>query len=299
MGIDQIDADYYTCVVTSINAGVDMVMVPFEFRRFIDTLAMALERGDVSIARIDDAVRRILTVKAELGLFEQPFGDEELLRQIGSRNHRAVAREAVGKSLVLLKNEHEALPLDRTTPMILVAGRGADDIGIQCGGWTIDWMGNTGAMTTGTTLLDALRGTVALSDIRYAVDGRFDLANRAEIGVVVLSELPYAEGEGDRADLNLAPADHEVVQRMRDQVEKLIVILYSGRPLILGGVLDACDALIAAWLPGTEGHGLTDTLFGDVPFTGKLPHAWPRSMDQIPRRDSADYLLRCGYGLTI
>jgi beta-glucosidase len=135
--IDQIPGTYYSDVVTAINAGLDMVMVPYDYDAFIESLTQAVEKGDVSAERIDDAVHRILTVKFELGLFERPFADRALLPAVGSEAHRELAREAVRKSLVLLKNDHDTLPLAKDTPLILVAGRGANDIGIQCGGWTI------------------------------------------------------------------------------------------------------------------------------------------------------------------
>ena len=157
LAINQLDADYEQCVVMAINAGVDMVMVPFDYKQFIDTLVGAVEKGLIAPERIDDAVRRILAVKLAMGLFDQPFGDESLLADVGSAAHRAVAREAVRKSLVLLKHEAGTLPLAKDTPALFVAGAGADDLGMQCGGWTIEWMGEHGPITDGTTILDAIR----------------------------------------------------------------------------------------------------------------------------------------------
>ena len=303
MAINQIDPDYYTCVVQSISAGVDMVMAPFDYHLFIATLVDAVEKGYVPLGRIDDAVTRILRVKQACGLFEQPTIAPDRLDTIGSAEHRALAREAVRKSAVLLKNAGGALPLDKNTPLVLVAGQGANDLGLQCGGWTIEWMGQAGPLTTGTTLLEALRASAAPgSEVRYAADGEFGSGELAEVGVVVLSEPPYAEGVGDRANLALRPAEAALVQRVRARCRKLVLVLYSGRPLLLNAVLDQCDAVVAAWLPGSEGQGLADLLYGAEKFSGKLSFAWPRSMAQVPHSALAASaegpLWAFGYGLT-
>lgn len=284
LALDQLAADYEQCVVMAINAGLDMVMVPFDYKRFIDTLVGAVEKGLIPMARIDDAVRRILAVKLALGLFEHPFGEEALLADVGSEAHRQVAREAVRKSLVLLKNDRGCVPLRKDTPVIRVAGAGAHDLGIQCGGWTIEWMGDRGAITEGTTILDAVCQAVSpATDVQYNVSGEFDTTTVAPLGIAVVGETPYAEGVGDRPDLSLSPQDKALIARMRAQCDQLVVIVLSGRPLIITDVLDDCDAVVAAWLPGTEGQGVADVLFGDYPFTGCLPFTWPLSMAQIPR----------------
>ncbi len=299
MAINQIDRDYYTCVVTSINAGLDMVMVPFDYKLFISTLTAAVEKGDVSIQRIDDAVRRILQVKQWLGVFEQPFPDTALLNDVGSAEHRAVAREAVRKSVTLLKNEKDTLPLAKDTPSIFVAGRGADNLGLQCGGWSIVWLGGDGAITEGTTLLEGFKQ--ASQNIRYDAAGDFSDA-RAEIGIVVVAEPPYAEGMGDNDQLTLSEEDIAILKRVRPQVDKLALVILSGRPLLIADQLDLCDAVVAAWLPGTEGAGVADVLFGDHPFTGRLSYSWPRSKNQIPlsalKASSEPPLFPFGYGLS-
>ena len=279
--IDMISGDYYADVVAAINAGIDMNMVPYDYNRFIDTLTQAVEAGDVSMERIDDAVRRILTVKYEMGLFDHPLSDEALLGQVGSDEHRALAREAVAKSVVLLKNDNNALPLSKETPRIYVAGVGADDIGIQCGGWTIEWQGNTGDITPGTTILEAIRSSVSPGTVvDYDRNGWFD--GKADACVAVVGEDPYAEGQGDSSELALPVRDKRMLSRLPERCEKIVVVLISGRPLIVTEHLDGWDALVAAWLPGTEGQGVADVLFGDRPFTGKLSYTWPRSLDQIP-----------------
>ncbi len=303
MAINQLDPDYHQCVVQAVKAGIDMVMVPYDFRRFIATLTAAARAGDIAQERIDDAVRRILRVKLALGLFDQPIGGEPLLESLGCAAHRQVAREAVRKSLVLLKNDEEALPLPKHLPRLLVAGRAADDIGLQCGGWSISWQGEAGATTSGTTILAGMRATLPDSTaIDYAPDGRFADDGRVAVGIVALHEEPYAEGFGDRADLALASDEIALLQRVRERCDQLIVLLITGRPRIITEALPLIDALVVAWLPGTEGHGLADALFGDHPFTGKLPFSWPRSMDQIPlaalRASAEAPLWECGYGLT-
>ena len=174
MAINQIDPDYYICVTEAVNAGIDMVMVPYNFRRFVTTLLRAAKSGDVLPDRVDDAVRRILRVKFAFGLFEAPIGDASLLDQMGSEGHRQVAREAVRKSLVLLKNDGDLLPLSKDLPKLIIAGKGADDIGLQCGGWSISWQGEAGATTSGRTILDGIRSVAGPSaTIEYEPEGDF------------------------------------------------------------------------------------------------------------------------------
>lgn len=279
MAINQLSDDYYTCVVSTINAGMDMVMVPYDFRAFITTLTDAVNKGDVSQARIDDAVRRILRAKFHLGLFERPLTDPAWLELVGSPEHRAIAREAVQKSLVLLKNDNAALPISTDSSSIFLAGEAAADIGLACGGWSIEWLGKPGAITEGSTLLDGLKARFSDS-VTYQPDAQF--SGRAEVGIVVIAELPYAEGMGDREDLTLKPEQLALVEKTRQYCDKLVLIIYSGRPLVITDVVDQCNAVIAAWLPGTEAHAIAEVLVGDVPFTGKLSFSYPRSMAQIP-----------------
>jgi beta-glucosidase len=310
-GIDQINPDDYAAsVVAAINAGVDMNMVPYDAGRFIAALTAAVESGDVPMERIDDAVRRILRVKFELGLFERPFSDPALLVTVGSDEHRALARQAVRESLVLLKNEAETLPIALDTsdepPTIFVAGGFADDIGVQAGGWTITWQGASGPTIPGTTLLVGIEAAAGdRATVLYDRFGQFARATDAEgapliadYAVVVVGETPYAEGVGDRADLSLEASQRVLVQRMRERAERLIVVLIAGRPMIASGELEAADAFVVAWLPGSEGAGVADGLFGLSPFTGRLPFTWPRSMDQLPLPNALDDpLFPLGFGL--
>jgi beta-glucosidase len=277
----QIDEDYYTAVVAGINAGVDMNMISSDFKGFISIMEKAVVIGDISEDRIDDAVRRILTVKFLLGLFDRPYADPEFLDQVGSEEHRQLARQAVRESLVLLKNDQQVLPLDKNVGLIHIAGMKADSIGVQSGGWTITWQGIMGNLQPGTTILEAIQQSVSGDTIvEYRSDGSFE--SFAEIGVVVVGETPYAEGAGDKDDLSLSASDIKVIQNARETSEYLVVIILSGRPLVISDEYQIADAWVAAWLPGTEGSGITDVLFGDYPFTGKLPFTWPRSNDQLP-----------------
>jgi beta-glucosidase len=286
--IDQIPGDYDADIATSINAGLDMIMVPYDYKNFIAGLTRAVQDGRVPMARLDDAVGRILRVKFALGLFERPYSDAALRDLAGAEAHRALARQAVRESLVLLKNEAHTLPLSKATPLVFVAGLSADDVGLQSGGWTIEWQGQSGEITPGTTILAGIRQTVSASTrVEYNRFGKFDAFVDAQgqplvadVGIVVVGEDPYAEGQGDREDLSLpGPA---VIERVRARSQKLVVIVVAGRPLIVTPQLAQMDALVAAWLPGTEGQGVADVLFGDYAFTGKLPYTWPRWNQQLP-----------------
>ena len=299
-GMDQLDPDYYKAVVMSVNAGVDMCMVPWDFRRFIDTMKQAVAKGDISLSRVDDAVRRILRVKLAAGVFERLNPDAALLDLVGSSAHRELAREAVARTLVLLKNDAQTLPLAKSIPNLLVGGQAADDLGLQCGGWTIEWLGKPGAITMGETLLDGIRAAVSeTSRVIYDPSGSFENLDgeMAEVGIAVIAEPPYAEGFGDREDLTLPAEDIALLERMRARCQRLVVILYSGRPLVLTDQLPWMDALVAAWLPGSEGRGMADVLFGDQPFTGKLRYNWPRDMEQVNNPSGVVPLFGVGYGL--
>lgn len=298
--------DYKTSVEIAVNAGIDMAMETSHYRKFFDTLKELVEEGRVPMARIDDAVTRILRVKFAMGLMDKgrsQLADRKLHQVFGSDAHRAVAREAVRKSLVLLKNESRALPISTQAARIHVAGKSADDIGNQCGGWTIRWQGQGGEVTPGgTTVLAAIRSSVSpATRVTYSRDGTG--AEGAVVAVAVIGEKPYAEGVGDRDDLGLDPEDRATVANLKKAGIPVVTLVISGRPMILGDVLGQSDALLAAFLPGTEGKGVTDVLFGDYKPTGKLSFSWPRANGQLPLNIHApeelyDPLFRCGHGLT-
>lgn len=302
--IDQIDRDYKKAIEISINAGMDMAMVTARYRDFVRNLKELVDEGRVPMARIDDAVTRILRVKFAMGLMDKsrsPMADRKLERSFGSAEHRRTARQAVRESLVLLKNERKTLPIARSVSRIHVAGKNADDLGNQCGGWTITWQGKSGPVTTGgTTILEALRAAAGPKvQVTFSSDGSG--AAGAGIGVAVIGEKPYAEMMGDRKDLELVKEDIEAVANLKKAGMPVALVLISGRPLILEPVLGMADAIVAAWLPGTEGQGVADVLFGSYKPTGKLSFAWPRSMSQLPRKQGeplAGALYPPGYGLT-
>jgi len=278
--IDQIPGDYASDVRTSINAGLDMIMVPTAYRDFTKTLQDEVTAGRITQARIDDAVSRILTQKFKLGLFEKPYADTANLDKVGSAEHRAVAREAAAKSQVLLKNDGGVLPL-KSTQKVYVAGSNADDIGNQAGGWTVSWQGSSGNITPGTTILSAMKKDAA--SVTYSKDASA-ATDGYDVGVVVVGETPYAEGIGDVGnghDLELSAADKAAVDKVCAAM-KCAVLIVSGRPQLIGDRLDGIDALVASWLPGTEGDGVADVLFGKRAFTGQLPVTWPRSEAQLP-----------------
>jgi beta-glucosidase len=279
-GIDDLPGNPLERIAKAVNAGIDMMMVPDSYRAFIDGLKKNVEAGHVTIARIDDAVRRILTIKFRLGLFERPLGDPAQFDKIGSAEHRSVARQAVRESQVLLINRGGILPLRSTVSSIFVGGRAADDLGMQCGGWTISWQGSTGRPTEGTTVLEAIKKAAPKAVVTHSKAG--DAPSKADVAVVVIGETPYAEMKGDRTDLALDPLDVAAVRQAKKAGMPVVVVLFSGRPLILDPILNEVDALIAAWLPGTEGDGIADVLFGTYNPTGKLSVTWPRSMTQVP-----------------
>jgi beta-glucosidase len=282
-GIDQLPFDFKGSIAASINAGLDMAMVPNgpgqpnNYVDFITKLTELVNEGRVPQARIDDAVRRILRTKIESGAFAAKPVSPALTAAIGSPAHREVARDCVRQSLVLLKNDSAALPLTKNLKRLHVVGKAADDLGIQCGGWTISWQGETGKVTSGgTTILQAIKQTVSTdTKVSFSADGSG--VEAADAVIVVVGETPYAEGKGDRTDLNLAASDVALIQRAKQSGAPVVTILLSGRPLILGAALEASDAFVAAWLPGTEGLGVTDVLFGDYKPTGKLPRIWPQA----------------------
>lgn len=292
-GIDRITspphANYSYSVQAAIQAGIDMVMLPFKHTEFIDDLTYLVKSNVIPMDRINDAVGRILLVKFTLGLFENPLADLSLVNELGSQAHRDLAREAVRKSLVLLKNgKNETdplLPLPGKVSKILVAGTHADNLGYQCGGWSIQWQGFSGNRDTrGTTILGAIKSTVDPSTevvFQENPDSKFIKDNNFAYAIIVVGEPPYAETAGDSMDLTMIDPGPSVISNVCETV-KCVVVVISGRPIVIEPYLSSIDALVAAWLPGTEGQGVADALFGDYGFTGKLPRTWFKNVDQLP-----------------
>jgi beta-glucosidase len=300
--INQLPGNYKQQVQASINAGMDMVMVPDKWLEFIHTLKQLVSEGAVPAARIDDAVLRILRVKIAMGLLDKsksPLADRSLHRAFGSLEHRAVARDCVRQSIVILKNDGGLLPLRKTSGHIHVAGDSADNIGNQCGGWTVFWQGKTGEDTLGTTILEGIRDAAgSATKITYSDDATG--GSGAGIGIAVLGETPYAEMFGDRPDLRLDPKHIALLARMKAAGMRIVVVLISGRPMIIDDLLPHADAVVAAWLPGTEGDGVADVLFGNHKPNGTLSFSWPKASTTDYRVGSAGYqtLFDVGYGLS-
>jgi beta-glucosidase len=302
-GTDYLSEDYGEAVAIAVNAGVDMLMVSIEWRKALAALKAMAANGTIPTARIDDAVRRILTVKAHYGLFERPrpaarhWSTRDCL---GDPEHRTIAREAVRKSLVLLTHDGTTLPLRREAA-ILVAGRNADNRGHQCGGFTVEWQGVSGndQIEGGTSIWEAIRTEAPASE--FSFDGSAADSTKHDVAVVVIGERPYAEGMGDlRPDpsvnagsntggrvsnlvpygssLELAqlhPEDLATIRRITAAGIPCVVVMISGRPLITDLEIAESAAFVAAWLPGSEGAGVTDVLFGHHDFQGTLPFSWP------------------------
>ena len=368
-GIDEIPGDYKSDIITSINAGIDLVMVPGalygnnHYKTFIELLKESVNEGAVPLSRIDDAVTRILRVKYDLGLFDDPYGKIERVSQVGSKKNRQVARDAVRMSMVLLKNESNVLPLEKDKS-ITVVGSGANNLGMQNGGWTVEWQGRStpdfkildndndgklnfpevnsyfknaydakydkgsvegffkkldkdsdGEVNTdefkqavmespyqpdGTSILKAIERT---SDDKELItyDPRAESISKGDIIVAVVGENPYTEGVGDNPTIGLSSFDAAVLEKCYESGNKLVVIILSGRPLIIKEHVSKWDGLIAAWLPGMAGEGVSDVLYGDYSPTGKLSYSWPKSTSQLPLNEGdADYdpLFPFGYGLS-
>jgi beta-glucosidase len=291
-GIEQMSTSFTENVENAINAGVDMAMTAKSYRPLLRTIKKLVNAQRIPMARIDDAVRRILRVKAAAGLWEHPMANRRLAAEFGSPEHRAVAREAVRQSLVLLKNDKKVLPLKKKAS-VYVTGSKADDMGAQCGGWTLGWQGRLGPITPGTTIGRAIARAVAPAALA-------DSAGDADVIVVVVGETPYAESSGDNKRPALSSSDRSAVERARKSGKPVVTVLLTGRPLLIADWLPLTDALVVAWLPGSEGDGVADVLFGGHPPRGKLPHSWPRSEQQIPINQgdaSYDPLFPYGFGL--
>jgi beta-glucosidase len=320
-GLDHIGGDFRSNLKDGVLAGIDMIMEPDagDYEKLQTTLIDLVNKHEIPMSRIDDAARRILRQKFELGLFEHPYTDRRKIGQIGSAQHRKVARKAVAESQVLLKNKHRTLPL-RKRDDVYVAGSNADSIGNQAGGWTLTWQGGSTTKIPGTTILTGIRQDAGRhATVTHSPDASAPI-KKSDVGVVVVGETPYSEGFGDVGgprwgfdpgdngvlrpvkDMQLSAADKAAVDKVCSAAAECVVVVVSGRPLIIDPQqLSEIDGLVAAWLPGSEGAGVADTLFGKVPFTGKLPVTWPRTLAQEPINvgdASYDPLFRYGFGLT-
>ena len=290
-------------VKKAINAGIDMAMVPSSSGGFISNMKSLLSSGDISLDRVKDAVRRILRVKIRGGRIANPNGPSAYVgksENIGSAEHRAIAREAVQKSLVVLKNE-KVLPLSKTSKIYLT-GSAATSTGIQCGGWTQGWQGSSYSVSGATSIQGGFDQVADGARVTSVAD--------AETIVYAIGESPYAEWYGDFSTLyysgNISLSGYNIsyhanqINTWKESGKKVVVVFITGRPLPVTEIIEAADAFVVAWLPGSEGAGVADVLFGDVKPTGKLPHTWPKSLDQIPinEGDGKEGLFPYGFGLT-
>jgi beta-glucosidase len=288
-------------ISTAINAGIDMIMTAVDYPGTFRTFVKVVNDKKIPIKRIDDAVRRILTIKFKMGLFENPYFDEGLTDKVGSKEHKDIARQCVRESTVLLKNENKILPLKKDIKKILVCGKSAHNLGYQCGGWTLTWQGEKKTYRSGTTILDGIKQAVSKNTkVTYSIDGKN--AQDADVIVAVFGEeTNYAEWFGDRSTLNLDYRDMETLKEIKKLNKPIVVVLITARPLIVTDYLKDFDALLVAWTPGTEGEGVSDVIFGDYNPTGRLSFTWPKSMDQIPINigdKNYDPLYPYGYGLS-
>jgi beta-glucosidase len=331
-GIDYLSEDYHVAVAMAVNAGIDMFMVSEKWKEFIVHTRQHVNRGSIPLKRIDDAVRRILTVKFACGLFDKPRPSKRFWSNhecFGAREHREVAREAVRKSLVMLKNHDSVLPLSKNA-RILVAGKNAHNRGHQCGGFSIDWQGTcgNGFVKDGTSIWEGIRQVAASAVLSTDKNGKDADPDQHDVAIAVIGEIPYAEGLGDvrsgehliveagsqiKGSMNvlspygntlelaeLHPDDLETIKTITGKGIPVVTIMVSGRPLVVGKELDQSAAFVAAWLPGSEGQGVADVLFGDFDFQGKLSFSWPGSDDYLSSKNGKKNspLFSLGYGLT-
>ena len=299
-GIDEIPGDYKSDIITSINAGIDMVMVSGQaqpYKKFMRLLKESVEEGSISMERIDDAVQRILKVKLRSGLFDSPLVENNSLNTIGSDDHRKIARQAVRESVVLLKNEN-IIPISKNINKLVVSGRGADNLGMQCGGWTIDWQGGQGDITIGTTILDGIKNAVSKdTNILYSKNA-LDLEDSdGDLAIVVIGEDPYTEFFGDKENLDLMDEDLNTIKNLKNKGYKVLVLLISGRPMNISDHIENWDAFAAIWLPGSEGDGVSDILFGDYESTGTLSYPWPINTEDGANALTKNLLFKIGFGL--
>jgi beta-glucosidase len=302
-GIYEIVADTVDCIERAVTAGIDVIMLPANYKEFITILRTLVRQQKISPKRIDDAVRRVLRAKFALGLFEKPYAKRELLAKVGSEEHRRQARRIVQATGVMLKNDGKLLPLAKNLPRIHLAGKSANSLANQCGGWTVDFSDFTrtpDSIAFGMTFYQALRQTVGAGTVvTYSPDGTG--AAGASVGIVVIGETPYTETDGDRPYPVIAEEDLIPIRNIVAAKVPVVAVLMTGRPLVLGEALTKSNAFLVAWLPGTEAQGIVDLLFGDAKPKAKLSHSFPRTVEQIPinvGESKAQPLFKVGEGLS-
>jgi beta-glucosidase len=301
-GVYEGVSNKFIATVRAINAGVDMVMLPFDYKTFIKHITWANRLGLISEARIDDATQRILRAKFSAGLFEKAT---VMTSSLG--DHSVLARQAVAQSLVLLKNDGSTLPIKNSVRHIRVAGSAADNVGMQSGAWTVEWQGVDGNwLSNAISILEGIREQASPATlVEYSLLGDYKtVGKKAALGIAVVGETPYAEGWGDREYPILSDADLQAIKNLQATCEKVVVVIVSGRPLLIADEVASWDTLVAAWLPGTQGVGVADVLFGKKQFMGTLPVPWPKTSQQLPittsgeTKDGSTVLFPRYYGLS-
>lgn len=292
-------------VINAVNAGVDMLMQPYNYTQVANIIINAVREEKISQERIDDAVTRIIRVKMEMGLFEDPFyeNNPSSVTELGSEQYKQLAQQLVAKSLVLLKNENDVLPL-KSGMKVFAAGQALDDIGVQCGGWTGSWCGdtdlNTGGVIPGVSILDGLRE--CSEEIGFELITDKARIGEADVVIIGLGESPYAEWLGDADNISVtgdyALSDNSSLIRMaKDSGKPTVALIVAGRQVLISNYIDAWDAAVMCYLPGTEGGSVAPLLCGESDFSGKLPMPWYDNAKSIGA-DNPELLFESGYGLS-
>lgn len=292
-------------IAFAVNAGVDMLMEPFDYAKAIDGIVANVNKGTVAMARIDDAVKRILRVKLEMGLFEDPYMEKlnHQVTELGSDEYQGLAKQLVEKSLVLLKNKKNILPLKQGTT-IFVTGPAADDMGVQCGGWMSTWQGlsdkDEKKAAEGTTILEGLEEYAEQYDLNIITEK--DKAGEADVVILAIGEIPYAEYEGDTRDLSITGVkgleeNKEAIKFAKSLGKPTVALIVAGRNVLISNHVKNWDSIVMCYLPGTQGDGIASVLTGETNFTGKLSMPYYKSIKDIGKKD-AEYLYPLGYGLT-
>ncbi|ROR23887.1 beta-glucosidase [Mobilisporobacter senegalensis] len=292
-------------MIKAVNAGVDMFMEPFNYKEGINAIINGVNNKEIGTERIDDAVSRILTVKFDMGLFEDPYMEQSThqIEDLGNEEYRNLARQLVEKSLVLLKNENKILPLKRNQK-IFVTGPAIDDMGLQCGGWGLTWQGNMDnggkKVTEGATILEGLRKYAEKYNLEIITEK--DRAKEADIVILAVGEVPYAEFEGDTDDLSITgakghPDNLEAIEYAKALNKPVLTLIVAGRNVIINEYMEDWDGIVMCYLPGSEGEGVASVLTGESSFTGKLPMPYYKNTTDIGKEDP-DLLYAPGYGLS-
>lgn len=301
-GISEINASSFNeQIIVSVNAGIDMLMEPYRFKDAIDAIIAGVKNGDISQERINDAVTRILRVKFEMGLFEDPYLDEPniSINELGASTGRAIAKQLVEKSQVLLKNSNNVLPL-KSGQKVYVIGPASNDIGVQCGGWSITWQGLAGNnLTTGTSILEGINDIASEYNLEIITDK--NRANEADVVLLAVGEIPYAEYEGDTTNPSIIGnkaliGNNAAILEANNLNKPIITVIVAGRNVLINDYINDWDAVVMSYLPGTEGSGIVSVLTGETKFTGKLSMPWYKSTSDI-NSVNPDLQFDLGYGI--